>query len=45
MQGVFSCLNQLYEWVEKDGESNIFVNEAGEQEIKIPDNLITWVFE
>ena len=35
----------MSEWVEKEGESSIFVNEEGKQEIKIPDNLITWVFE
>ena len=35
----------MSEWAEKEGESSIFVNEEGEQEIKIPDNLITWVFE
>jgi len=35
----------MSEWVEKEGESSIFVNEEGKQEIKIPDNLITWIFE
>ena len=34
-----------HERVEKDGESSTFVNEEGKQEIKIPDDLITWVFE
>ena len=35
----------LHEWTEKAEESIFSINEKGEQELIIPENLITWVFE
>ncbi|MFK7786083.1 MAG: RHS repeat-associated core domain-containing protein [Crocinitomicaceae bacterium] len=35
----------LHEWTASLDESNTVVNDKGEEEMKIPENLITWVFE
>ena len=35
----------MHEWTSLNEETITTVNEKGEQEITIPENLITWVFE
>ena len=35
----------LHEWTSSIDESNSFVNEKGEKELKTPENLTTWIFE
>ena len=35
----------LHEWTAHKDESHTQLNEAGELEVKIPENLVTWVFE